>query len=121
MYDNYTGPPKAPDASLKKVIRVKRDYQSFTYSLDGTVDEVIQRLQELKSEVEEGSNLHLSFEKVYGQWGDDDSYEVALYDERIETDQECRIRLQNAEQAVKDKRATQMAQLAHLKKELGED
>lgn len=121
MYDNYTGPPKAPDQKDKIKLRIERMYAGLTYQLDGTVDEVIQHLQNEKDCTEEGSTLHLSFEKVYGQWGDDDTWEVKLYDERLETDQECRIRMQNEKLSLVQARATKMAQLAQLKKELGED
>lgn len=120
MHDNYTGPPKAPALESKIKLRLERKYEGLTYQLDGTVDEVIHRLQELKDNTEEGSTLHLNFEKVYGEYGDDDTWEVKLYDERIETDQECRIRMNKEEQAVRTTRALKLAQLAQLKKELGE-
>lgn len=121
MPENYKGPVLAPVAELKKIVLVKRPHRSLTYQLDGTIDVVIQRLIELKESTPEGCSLELNFEKVYGCWGDDDTWEVALYDRRIETDQECRIRIQQERQQQINVRAHKMAQLEQLKKELGEE
>lgn len=121
MPEHYKGPVKAPVAGVKKIVLVKREHKSLTYQLDGTIDAVIQRLMDLKASTPEGSSLELNFEKVYGCWGDDDTWEVALYDRRIETDNECRIRLQQEEQSVQSTLALKRAQLEQLKKELGEE
>lgn len=121
MPEHYKGPVKAPIAGLKKIILVKRQHKSLTYELDGSIDDVIQRLINLKSSTPEGCSLELQFEKVYGMYGDDDYHEVALYDRRIETDQECRIRLQQEEQRVQSALAQKRAMLEQLRKELGED
>ena len=107
--------------SDRQKVRKERKFKGLTYQLDGTVDEVILRLQDLKDKTEEGTTLHLSFEKVFGQWGDDDTWEVKLYDERLETEKERLSRLQREEQSIVVARANKMVQLAQLKKELGED
>lgn len=121
MSEHYKGPVKAPDSKQKKEVLVKRKHAGLSYQLDGKIADVIQRLIDLKDSTPEGSELELNFEKVYGRWGDDDTYEVALYDRRIETDEECRIRLQKEKHRVQSDLARKRAQLEHLKKELGED
>lgn len=119
MPEHYNKPVKAPDAELKKEVLIKREYAVLTWQLDGKIDEVIQRLVDLKESTAEGCSLELSFEKVYGMW-DEDTWNLALYDRRMETDQECRIRLQKEDERVESELARKRAQLEQLKKELGE-
>ena len=119
MPEHYKEPVKAPDSKQKKEVIVKRKHAGLSYQLDGKIDAVIQRLIDLKDSTPEGSSLELNFEKVYDSWGDDYTYEVALYDRRIETDEECRIRLQQEKHRVQSSLAHKRAQLEQLKKELG--
>lgn len=122
MPEHYKGPVKAPAPELKKVVMVQRKHQSLTCALSGTVDEVIARLEKLRDTTPEGCVLKLNWENVYAQYpGDEDSQEVMLYDERLETDEECRIRLQQEEHHVQSVLAQKRAQLEQLKKDLGED
>jgi hypothetical protein len=104
----------------KKVIDVLRKYSALTYQLNGTVDEVIQHLQELKESVVEGSELILEYELEYGSYGDADRHVINLYDRRLETDEEYADRTKKeavaSERALNNKRR----QLEQLKKELGE-
>lgn len=105
----------------KKVLDVLRKYESLTYNLSGTVDEVIERLQELKKECYvEGATLVLEYETEYGSYGDPDRQVVNLYDRRLETDEEYAARLET-ERLLKERTLeSKRAQLEALKKELGE-
>lgn len=121
MPEHYKGPPKAPAENLKKMVLIERRHQGLTCQLNGTVDEVVARLIKLRDGTPKGSILILSWETVFAQYpGDEDSQELKLYDERLETDDECRIRLQKEEQRVQSNLAHKRAQLEQLKKELGE-
>lgn len=105
----------------KKVIDVLRKYESLTYELSGTIDDVIKTLQTLKQTNEkEGCVLVLEYETEYGSYGDSDRQQVNLYDRRLETDEEYNNRLL-AEKAAKEKDLERKhRQLEALKKELGE-
>lgn len=48
MPEHYKGPVLAPVAGLKKIKLVKRQHCSLSYQLYGTIDDVIQRLMNLK-------------------------------------------------------------------------
>jgi len=105
----------------KKVIDVLRKHQEWTSEIDGTIDEVIARLQKLKESTPVGSILILQYETEYGQWGDDDRQVIRLYDRRLETDQEYDERMTKEALAEIQRLDQKRAQLAALKKELGEE
>lgn len=104
----------------KKIVDVKRKYAELTYELCGTIDEVIERLVQLKSTQKEGETLVLEYETEYGSYGDSDRQQVNLYDRRLETDEEYQIRLDKEAVAKEQSIARKRAQLEALKKELGE-
>ena len=83
----------------KKIIDVEREYSTLTYEFDGTVDHVISMLKELNDATPEGNTLILNYETEYGYYGDSDRQVVKLYDRRLETDDEYKMRLaQEAEE-----------------------
>lgn len=104
----------------KKIIAVERKYESLTYELCGTIDEVIERLVQLKATQKEGETLVLEYETEYGSYGDSDRQVVSLYDHRLETDEEYQVRLQKEEEIKQQNISRKRAQLEQLKKELGE-
>lgn len=106
----------------KKIVDVKREHAKLTYELCGTIDEVIERLIQLKSTQKEGEVLVLEYETEYAGYGygDSDRQQVNLYDRRLETDEEYQIRLDKEAAAKEQSIARKRAQLEALKKELGE-
>lgn len=106
----------------KKTVLVPYKYESLTYELCGTVDEVITRLKEAKERLQtEDSVLVLEYETKYGSYEDSDRQVVNLYARRLETDEEYRTRLEQEKAAEEKCLASRRAQLEQLKKELGED
>lgn len=103
----------------KKIVEIERKYEELRSELSGTVDQVIELLQQHKLNTPEGSTLILSFEEVY-DYGD--SYHaVKLYDRRLETDEEYKMRLAQEAEEKENRMIAKRAQLLALKKELGED
>lgn len=103
----------------KKIIDVERKYEALRSELSGSVDEIIEMLQRRKLETPVGSTLILSYETVY-DYGDEYSV-VKLYDRRLETDEEYKIRLAQEAEAHENRMISKRAQFLALKKELGEE
>lgn len=106
----------------KKTLMVPYKYESLSYQLCGTVDEVINVLKGVKERYQtEDSTLYLEYETEYGSYGDSDRNVVNLYAQRLETDEEYQTRLEQEKVAEESRLAYKRAQLEQLKKELGED
>lgn len=104
---------------MKNVISVLKG--PISYNFDGTIDQVISRLQEIKADQQvSGVELVLSYETEYGSWGDSDRQVVNLYERRLETDEEYQERLTKESEDKERSLAHKREQLEQLKKELGE-
>lgn len=103
----------------KKIVEIERKYEELRSELSGTVDQVIELLQQHKLNTPEGSTLILSFEEVYDY--NYSYYAVKLYDRRLETDEEYKMRLAQEAEEKENRIIAKRAQLLALKKELGED
>jgi len=106
----------------KRMVMVLREHQHLTGDdLSGTIDDVIERLQELKRSYNvPDSTLVLEWETEYGSYGDSDREQVNLYDRRLETDEEYAARTRLEKEQVHAMLQHKRAQLEALKKELGE-
>ena len=104
----------------KKTVDIKRKCMELTYELSGTIDEVVERLIELKATQKADEVLILEYETEYGCYGDSDRQVVNLYDRRAETDIEYETRLQKEEELDRLNLLRKRTQLEQLKKELGE-
>lgn len=103
----------------KKFVDIQREWDRLRYELDGTVDDVIEMLQQRKDQTPEGCTLILSYEKVYDY--DNEYNAVILYHRRLETDEEYKMRLAQEAEEKENRMRVKRAQLEALKKELGED
>lgn len=98
-----------------------RKYDTLSHELSGTIDEVIERLQALKSTHQNpGSILVLEWETEYGSYGDSDRQHVQMYDRRQETDEEYESRLLEEQKIKAEVLQHKRKQFEALKKELGE-
>jgi hypothetical protein len=103
----------------KEFVDIERTWDHLRFEFDGTVDDVIEMLNQRKLETPEGSTLILSYETVY-DYGD--SYNVVkMYDRRLETDEEYKMRLAQEAEEKENRMRAKRAQLEALKKELGEE
>ena len=118
MPEHYTSPVKAPENTLKKKVVPVYKYLDMS-DLCGDLGDVIKKLTSINESAPDGStfDIYVSLVDDY----DGQSVEVVIKENRLETDQECRIRLQKENDRVQLVLAQKRAQLEQLKKELGED
>ena len=97
---------------------MKSLYNTIQSDLDGlTLSQAITKLQDYKDNYYQGKEVVISWECASYS----DYYELALYEQRDETDEEESARLVKEEQYRQQQLERKKQQLAALKKELGDD
>lgn len=106
----------------KKLISIPHMYQGFslTHELSGKIEDVIERLNVIKNSVPDGIQIRLDYTTDYGYYNDDHDV-VFVYEERLETDEECLAREKKESDEQQERTAQKRKQLEKLKKELGEE
>lgn len=93
-------------------------YNTIHYDLDGlNLAQAITKLVQYQAEYYKGKEVVISWERAEYS----DSYELALYERRDETDVEEAVRLLREEKQGQQQLECKRRQLAALKKELGEE
>ena len=102
------------DKLFKTYVIPMSEHYIGAYDLSGHVDEVIKKLNDLKSKY--GPSLEIEIELGYQDYSNDRTIDVILTVEREETDEEFAIRIKQNEESKEARRQS----YERLKKEFGE-